>query len=535
MRFSGEQYVYKFSEGDASMRNLLGGKGAGVAEMTKLGMPVPEGFTVSTEACVRYFADGGKVDDEIKSQIFDSLSEMQESLGKWLGDPENPLLVSVRSGARVSMPGMMDTILNLGLNEDVVRSLVEKTGNARWAWDSYRRFIQMYSDVVMGLDKACFEGALDELKRERGAEQDTDLTAEDLEGLVRLFLDEYRRQVGRSFPTDPIEQLMEAVQAVFRSWDNPRAIYFRRMNSIPDTWGTAVTVQRMVFGNMSADSGTGVAFSRNPSTGEKGLFGEYLMNAQGEDVVAGIRTPQAISHLKEQNPAVYEQFTHIVDKLELYYRDMQDMEFTIEEGKLYMLQTRNGKRTPQAAFRIASDFVDEGILTQEGAVCSVDPKYITALLHPQFDAKALASGTVLGTGLPASPGSRHRACGVQRRGRGRMDQARRTGDSRPPRHHARRHRRHALRTGRAHRSWRHDQPCGRSGPRHRPLLRVRSVRHRIRTGRDGSYHRLRDRRHARGRRRLDLPGRQCRQGVRRAHCHCAGLYLRRIRPSDGLG
>lgn len=405
MRFSGEQYVYKFSEGDASMRNLLGGKGAGVAEMTKLGMPVPEGFTVSTEACVRYFADGGKVDDEIKSQIFDSLSEMQESLGKRLGDPENPLLVSVRSGARVSMPGMMDTILNLGLNEDVVRSLVEKTGNARWAWDSYRRFIQMYSDVVMGLDKACFEGALDELKRERGAEQDTDLTAEDLEGLVRLFLDEYRRQVGRSFPTDPIEQLMEAVQAVFRSWDNPRAIYFRRMNSIPDTWGTAVTVQRMVFGNMSADSGTGVAFSRNPSTGEKGLFGEYLMNAQGEDVVAGIRTPQAISHLKEQNPAVYEQFTHIVDKLELHYRDMQDMEFTIEEGKLYMLQTRNGKRTPQAAFRIASDFVDEGILTQEGAVCSVDPKYITALLHPQFDAKALASGTVLGTGLPASPGA----------------------------------------------------------------------------------------------------------------------------------
>ncbi|KAA8815782.1 pyruvate, phosphate dikinase [Bifidobacterium callitrichos] len=408
MRFSGNevnQYVYKFSEGDASMRDLLGGKGAGVAEMTKLGMPVPEGFTITTSACVRYFDDGGKIDEDIKSQIFDALSELQESLGKRLGDPENPLLVSVRSGARVSMPGMMDTILNLGLNRDVVEALGARTGNPRWAWDSYRRFVQMYSDVVMGLDKSRFERAIDDLKRERGVESDTDLTAEDLEGLTDLFLDEYKRQVGRSFPADPVEQLMEAVKAVFRSWNNPRAIYFRRMNSIPDDWGTAVTVQRMVFGNMSADSGTGVAFSRNPSTGVKGLFGEYLMNAQGEDVVSGVRTPQPISHLKDQNPEVFDQFTHIVDKLELHYRDMQDMEFTIEEGKLYMLQTRNGKRTPQAAFRIASDLVDEGILTQEDAVCSIDPKYVTALLHPQFDADALAQGTLLGAGLPTSPGA----------------------------------------------------------------------------------------------------------------------------------
>ena len=405
MRCNGDRYVYKFSEGDASMRDLLGGKGAGVAEMTKLGLPVPEGFTITTKACIRYFADGGEVDEGIKSQIFEALSELQEQLGKRLGDPENPLLVSVRSGARVSMPGMMDTILNLGINEDVVHTLIDKTGNPRWAWDSYRRFIQMYSDVVMGLEKSRFEQLIDDVKREKGIDSDIELTAEDLENLVRLFLDEYKRQVGRSFPADPVGQLMEAVKAVFRSWNNPRAIYFRRMNSIPDSWGTAVTVQRMVFGNMSLTSGTGVAFSRNPSTGEKGLFGEYLMNAQGEDVVSGVRTPQPISHLKEQNPEVFDQFTRIVDKLELHYRDMQDMEFTIEEGKLYMLQTRNGKRTPQAAFRIASDLVDEGILTQEDAVCSIDPKYVTALLHPQFDADALAGGTVLGTGLPTSPGA----------------------------------------------------------------------------------------------------------------------------------
>lgn len=405
MRFNGGKYVYKFSEGDASMRDLLGGKGAGVAEMTKLGMPVPEGFTITTEACVRYFADGGRIDDEIQSQIFDELSELQESLGKRLGDPDNPLLVSVRSGARVSMPGMMDTILNLGLNEDVVRALADRTGNPRWAWDSYRRFVQMYSDVVMGLDKSRFERMIDDAKRAKGVESDTGLDEHDLEGLARLFLDEYARQVGRPFPTDPVDQLMEAVKAVFRSWNNPRAIYFRRMNSIPDDWGTAVTVQRMVFGNMSADSGTGVAFSRNPSTGERGLFGEYLMNAQGEDVVSGVRTPQPISHLKEQNPEVFDRFTHIVDKLELHYRDMQDMEFTIEEGRLYMLQTRNGKRTPQAAFRIAADLVDEGILTQEDAVCSIDPKYVSAMLHPRFDPDALAGGTVLGAGLPTSPGA----------------------------------------------------------------------------------------------------------------------------------
>lgn len=417
MRFNGDsgtinsngnnisKYVYRFSEGDASMRDLLGGKGAGVAEMTKLGMPVPEGFTITTEACVRYFADGGKISDTIRMQIFDALAILQDKLGKRLGDPDSPLLVSVRSGARVSMPGMMDTILNLGLNEAVVRTLSERTGNPRWAWDSYRRFIQMYSDVVMGLDGARFERMIDEAKRSKGVDSDADLDAADLEGLARLFLDEYARQVGQPFPSDPVEQLMEAVKAVFRSWNNPRAVYFRRMNSIPDDWGTAVTVQRMVFGNMSADSGTGVAFSRNPSTGEKGLFGEYLMNAQGEDVVSGVRTPLPIAHLKEQNPEVFDKFTHIVDKLELHYRDMQDMEFTIEEGELYMLQTRNGKRTPQAAFRIASDLVDEGILTQEDAVCSIDPKYVSAMLHPRFDPDALAQGTVLGEGLPTSPGA----------------------------------------------------------------------------------------------------------------------------------
>lgn len=405
MKRTETNYVYKFVEGDASMRNLLGGKGAGVSEMTKLGMPVPEGFIVTTEACGRYFANGGKLGKEIESQIMEHLSDLEQQVGKQFASKDNPLLVSVRSGARTSMPGMMDTVLNLGLNEQVVHGLVEKTGNARWAWDSYRRFIQMYADVVMDADGAKFEALMDEHKRSHHLSSDIDLKAEDFEQLARKFIKEYKRQVGTAFPTDPNEQLIEAVKAVFRSWNNKRAIYFRQMNDIPSSWGTAVTVQRMVFGNLSESSGTGVAFSRNPSTGTKGLFGEYLMNAQGEDVVSGVRTPYSITHLKETNPKIYEQFCNIVDTLELHYRDMQDMEFTIEDGRLYMLQTRNGKRTPQAAFAIASDFVDEGILTQEQAVKSIDPEQVTAMLHPRFDESALAQATALGVGLPASPGA----------------------------------------------------------------------------------------------------------------------------------
>ncbi|WEV46984.1 pyruvate, phosphate dikinase [Bifidobacterium sp. ESL0690] len=402
---SSTQYVYQFSEGDASMRDLLGGKGAGVAEMTKLGMPVPEGFTITTEACRSYMKNPDGIDAEIRQPVLDALAELEQRTGKALGDPNNPLLVSVRSGAQVSMPGMMDTILNLGLNRDVVETLAEKSGNERWAWDSYRRFIQMYGNVVMGINEDIFEHRIDERKAERGVESDVDLDAEDMQWLADRFLEDYRQAKGESFPTEPTTQLFEAIKAVFRSWNNPRAVYFRQMNNIPDDWGTAVTVQRMVFGNLSEDSGTGVAFSRNPVNGEKGLFGEYLMNAQGEDVVSGVRTPEPIETLKTRNPTLYETFDQIVHKLELHYRDMQDMEFTIEDGHLFMLQTRNGKRTPQAAFQIASDLVDEGVLTQEDAVCSIDPTFITAMLHPRFTDEALKNGTVLGTGLAASPGA----------------------------------------------------------------------------------------------------------------------------------
>ncbi|WEV59273.1 pyruvate, phosphate dikinase [Bifidobacterium sp. ESL0728] len=402
---SSTQYVYQFSEGDASMRDLLGGKGAGVAEMTKLGMPVPEGFTITTEACRSYMKNPDGIDAEIHQPVLDALAQLEQRTGKTLGDADNPLLVSVRSGAQVSMPGMMDTILNLGLNRDVVEALGEKSGNARWAWDSYRRFIQMYGNVVMGINEDIFEHRIDQRKAERGVESDVDLDAQDMQWLADRFLEDYRTAKGEDFPTEPATQLFEAIKAVFRSWNNPRAVYFRKMNNIPDDWGTAVTVQRMVFGNLSEDSGTGVAFSRNPVNGEKGLFGEYLMNAQGEDVVSGVRTPEPIETLKTRNPALYETFEQIVHKLELHYRDMQDMEFTIEEGHLFMLQTRNGKRTPQAAFQIASDLVDEGVLTQEDAVCSIDPTYITAMLHPRFTDEALKTGTVLGTGLAASPGA----------------------------------------------------------------------------------------------------------------------------------
>ncbi|HQA30896.1 MAG TPA: pyruvate, phosphate dikinase [Propioniciclava tarda] len=402
------KYVYEFSEGDASMRNLLGGKGANLAEMTGLGMPVPQGFTITTEACTRYYADGEKISDDIRAEILTYIGKLEEITGKKFGDPENPLLVSVRSGSRASMPGMMDTILNLGMNEAVVEAFAKKTGNPRFVYDSYRRFIQMYSDVVMETGKAYFEELIDEMKHARGVTADLDLDADDLKQLAEQFKAEYRNKIGSDFPSDPIEQLFGAIRAVFRSWDNPRAIYYRRMNDIPSDWGTAVNVQSMVFGNLGDTSGTGVAFSRNPATGDKGLYGEFLMNAQGEDVVAGIRTPETIDHLKERNPEVYNQFVEIVGRLEQHYRDMQDMEFTIEEGKLFMLQTRNGKRTAAAAFKIACDLVDEGMITTEKAVTMIDPKQIDALLHPQFDVAELKAAQPIGKGLPASPGA---ACG----------------------------------------------------------------------------------------------------------------------------
>lgn len=403
-----KKYVYLFSEGDASMRNLLGGKGANLAEMTRLGFPVPEGFTVSTEACTRYYEDGRKIGDDILEQIKEALAKTESIVGKKFGDPKNPLLLSVRSGARASMPGMMDTILNLGLNDEVVVGLAELTGNERFAYDSYRRFIQMFSDVVMGVPKSTFETIIDELKEEKGVKLDTELDAGDMKELVKRFKAYFKEQKGFDFPQDPQEQLMEAVKAVFRSWENPRAIAYRRMNDIPSSWGTAVNVQRMVFGNMGNTSGTGVAFTRNPSTGEKKLYGEYLINAQGEDVVAGIRTPQPIAQLEQDMPEVYAQFVEIADKLEKHYKDMQDMEYTIENGKLYMLQTRNGKRTAAAALKIAVDLVEEGMNTVEEAILKVDPKQLDSLLHPTFKPEALKAATPIAKGLPASPGA---ACG----------------------------------------------------------------------------------------------------------------------------
>ncbi len=402
------KYVYLFSEGNGNMRELLGGKGANLAEMTNLGMPVPQGFTISTEACTRYYEDGEKIAQDIEDQIYEYLKKMEEITGKKFGDPHNPLLVSVRSGSRASMPGMMDTILNLGLNDEVVESFAKITGNPRFAYDSYRRFIQMYSDVVMEVGKKYFEELIDEMKAEKGVKLDTELDADDLKKLAEQFKAEYKAKLGVDFPSDPREQLMGAVKAVFRSWNNQRAIVYRRMNDIPSSWGTAVNVQSMVFGNTGDESGTGVAFTRNPATGDPHLYGEFLMNAQGEDVVAGIRTPQSIDQLKEVMPEVYEQFAAIADKLEKHYKDMQDMEFTIEKGKLYMLQTRNGKRTAQAALKIAVDMVDEGMLTKEEAIMKVEPKQLDALLHPQFDAESLKAATPVTKGLPASPGA---ACG----------------------------------------------------------------------------------------------------------------------------
>ena len=403
-----KKYVYLFSEGDATMRNLLGGKGANLAEMTRLGMPVPQGFTITTEACTQYYEDGKQINKEIQDEIFEYIAKMEEITGKKFGDKENPLLVSVRSGARASMPGMMDTILNLGLNEEVVETLAKKSGNPRWAWDCYRRFIQMYSDVVMEVGKKYFEQLIDKMKEKKGVKLDVELTAEDLKELANEFKAEYKSKIGEEFPTDPTEQLMGAVKAVFRSWDNPRANVYRRDNDIPYSWGTAVNVQMMAFGNMGETSGTGVAFTRDPATGEKHLMGEFLMNAQGEDVVAGVRTPQPISHLKDVMPEVYEQFCEICNTLENHYHDMQDMEFTIEDRKLYMLQTRNGKRTAKAALKIACDLVDEGMITDKEAVMMIDPRNLDTLLHPQFDVNALKKATPLAKALAASPGA---ACG----------------------------------------------------------------------------------------------------------------------------
>ncbi len=402
------KYVYLFNEGKADMRNLLGGKGANLAEMTNLGLPVPQGFTVTTEACTRYYDDGRKIADEIQKEIEENLVKLEAKTGKKFGDETNPLLVSVRSGARASMPGMMDTILNLGLNDKVVEGLAKLTNNPRFAYDSYRRFIQMFSDVVMGLEKSRFERIIDDMKEKKGVKMDTELDVNDLKEMVVKFKDFYKEELKKDFPQQPKEQLMEAVKAVFRSWDNPRAQVYRRMNDIPYSWGTAVNVQSMVFGNMGDTSGTGVAFTRNPSTGEKKLYGEYLMNAQGEDVVAGIRTPMPISELANQNPAIYEQFVNIANTLENHYNDMQDMEFTIENGKLYMLQTRNGKRTAKAALKIAVDLVNEGKISEKEALMKIEPKQLDSLLHPGFDASALKKAEVIGKGLPASPGA---ACG----------------------------------------------------------------------------------------------------------------------------
>ena len=402
------KWVYLFTEGDATMRNLLGGKGANLAEMTNIGLPVPQGFTITTEACTQYYEDGREINDEIQGQINEYIVKMAESTGKKFGEKENPLLVSVRSGARASMPGMMDTILNLGLNETVVETIAAKSGNPRWAWDCYRRFIQMYSDVVMEVGKKYFEELIDEMKAKKGVSQDVDLTAEDLKELASQFKAEYKEKIGEDFPDDPKKQLMGAIKAVFRSWDNPRANVYRRDNDIPYSWGTAVNVQSMAFGNMGDDCGTGVAFTRDPATGEKKLMGEFLTNAQGEDVVAGVRTPMPIAQMEEKFPEAFEQFKQVCKTLEDHYRDMQDMEFTVENKKLYMLQTRNGKRTAQAALKIACDLVDEGMRTEEEAVAMIDPRNLDTLLHPQFDAAALKAATPMGKALGASPGA---ACG----------------------------------------------------------------------------------------------------------------------------
>ena len=464
-----KKYVYLFSEGNGSMRELLGGKGANLAEMTSLGMPVPHGFTVTTEACTRYYEDGKTIAPEIEAEIFEFVSKLEALSGKKLGDRENPLLVSVRSGARASMPGMMDTSLNLGLNDEVVEGIAALTQNPRFAYDTYRRFIQMFADVVAEVPKEYFERAIDLMKEKKGVKQDTELDADDMKQLVEQFKALYKGHIGRDFPTDPKVQLMESVKAVFRSWDNPRAIYYRRQNGIPSSWGTAVTVQMMVFGNMGNDCGTGVAFTRNPATGEKKFFGEFLVNAQGEDVVAGIRTPQSIDELKQLMPEVYDQFLEIATRLERHYKDMQDMEFTIERGKLFMLQTRNGKRTAQAAMKIACDLVDEGLITEEQAVLLVDPSQLDAFLHDQFNPAELKRAKILATALPASPGA---ACDQVVFDAETAKEWVAEGNPGAPGDLPRGHRGHAHLRGYPHRARRYDQPRRCCSPRHGHLLHL---------------------------------------------------------------
>ena len=472
------KYVYLFKEGNANMRELLGGKGANLAEMTNIGLPVPQGFTITTEACTRYYDDGKQIAPEIEAEIMEYVTKLEEITGKKFGDKENPLLVSVRSGARASMPGMMDTILNLGLNEDVVEVLAKKSGNPRWANDCYRRFIQMYSDVVMEVGKKYFEELIDKMKADRGVTLDTELTADDLHELAQQFKAEYKAKVGSDFPTDPVEQLMGAIKAVFRSWDNPRANVYRRDNDIPYSWGTAVNVQSMAFGNMGDDCGTGVAFTRNPATGEKKLFGEFLTNAQGEDVVAGIRTPMPIQEMAEKFPEAFQQFEQVCKTLEDHYRDMQDMEFTVEHGKLYMLQTRNGKRTATAALKIACALVDEGRIDEKRAVCMIDPRTLDTLLHPQFDAEALKKAEPMARALAASPGAASGKIVFTAEdakawaARGEKVVLVRPGDL------SRGHRGHEGLPGHPDRPRRHDVPRRRRGPRHGHLLRVRLQGHR---------------------------------------------------------
>ena len=516
------KYVYLFSEGNGNMRELLGGKGANLAEMTNLGMPVPQGFTITTEACTRYYEDGQAIAPEIQEQILEYIVKMEEITGKKFGDHENPLLVSVRSGARASMPGMMDTILNLGLNEEVVQVMAEKSGNPRWAYDCYRRFIQMYSDVVMEVGKKYFEELIDEMKHARGVTQDVELTADDLKELAEQFKAEYKEKVGADFPPDPKEQLMGAVNAVFRSWNNPRAIVYRRMNDIPSSWGTAVNVQAMVFGNMGDNCGTGVAFSRNPATGEKKIMGEFLVNAQGEDVVAGVRTPMPISQMAEKFPEAYIRFEAAAKALEDHYHDMQDMEFTVENGKLYMLQTRNGKRTATAALKIACDLVDEGQITEQQAVLMIDARNLDSLLHPQFDPEALKNASPVGTALPASPGA---ACG---RIVFTAEDAKEWANRGEP---VRGHRRHGRLPGHSHRPWRHDLPRRRGGPWYGHLLCLRLRRHQDGRGQPS----VRAFRPCIQGRRLAEPGRLHRQYLRPASAHRGCLHRRRVWTHYGLG
>ncbi len=475
------KYVYLFTEGNAKMRELLGGKGANLAEMTNIGLPVPQGFTISTEACTKYYEDGKQINPEIQAQIIEYIEKMEKITGKKFGDLENPLLVSVRSGARASMPGMMDTILNLGLNEDVVEVLAKKSGNPRWAWDCYRRFIQMFSDVVMEVGKKYFEKLIDEMKEKKGVTFDVDLTADDLKELAMQFKAEYKSKIGKDFPSDPKEQLFEAIKAVFRSWDNPRANVYRMDHDIPYSWGTAVNVQMMAFGNMGNDCGTGVAFTRNPATGEPGLMGEFLMNAQGEDVVAGVRTPMPISKMKEIMPDVYNQFLDVCKTLEKHYRDMQDMEFTIEQGRLYMLQTRNGKRTAAAAIRIACDLIDEGMINEKEALLQIDAKSLDMLLHPTFDAAALkAAGRPYRGNRPFRPPPsrrcrrKNRIYG-RRRGCGRKEGQQ--GNTCPSRNLSRRYRRYEIRSGHSDGPRRTDVARRRCRKRHGYVLRIRLRRY----------------------------------------------------------